>query len=175
MAARGELNAKQKRFVDEYLIDLNATQAAIRAGYSKKTADRIGAELLGKTWVKHAVELAQAKRAARTGITQDRILEELRRIAFSDKRRLINWGPNGVRLRDCDGLDDEDAAAVSEISESITQHGGSLKLKTYDKVRALELLGKHLGMFGDKSDEGEEAPAPTRVVVEVVDASTPRE
>lgn len=175
MAARGELNAKQRRFVDEYLIDLNATRAAKRAGYSEKTADNIGAELLRKTWVKHAIEEEQAKRSARTGITAERILEELRRIAFADKRRLIKWGPDGVKLRQCDDLADEDAVSVSEISETVTQFGGSLKLKTHDKVKALELLGKHIGMFGDQSDKpGDDAPAPTRVIVEVVDASTPR-
>ena len=172
----GSLNAKQSRFVDEYLIDLNATQAAKRAGYSEKTAEVIGAQLLKKTLVKHAVEQAIALRSARTGITQERILEELRRIAFSDKRRLTSWGADGVRLRDCDELADEDAAAVSEISETVTQHGGSLRIKTHDKVKALELLGRHIGMFGDPSDKpGDDAEMPTRIEIEFVDASVPRD
>ena len=73
MAVR--LTDRQQRFVAEYLIDLNATQAAIRAGYSKKTADRIGPELLGKTCVSEAIQAAKAARSKRTEITQDRVLE----------------------------------------------------------------------------------------------------
>ena len=77
------LTEKQKRFVSEYLVDLNATQAAIRAGYSQKTADRIGAELLGKTWVAAEIQKEIKKREQRTNITQDRVLEELAAIAFA--------------------------------------------------------------------------------------------
>ena len=73
------LTPKQKLFVDEYLIDLNATQAAIRAGYSPSNADKIGSELLGKTRVSDAIKTAMAERSRRTGINQDRILTELPR------------------------------------------------------------------------------------------------
>ena len=78
------LTSKQQRFVEEYLIDLNATQACIRAGYSSRNADKIGSELLGKTGVSAAVERAKARRAARTEITQDRVLQELAAIGFAD-------------------------------------------------------------------------------------------
>lgn len=78
------LTEKQKAFVREYLVDLNATQAAIRAGYSKKNADRIGPELLGKTCVSAAVSEALQKRAERTEITQDKVLEEIARYAFKE-------------------------------------------------------------------------------------------
>ena len=71
------LTPKQKRFVEEYLIDLNSTAAARRAGYSEKTADRIGPELLGKTCVSKAIEAAKQKRSARTEVTQDRVILEL--------------------------------------------------------------------------------------------------
>lgn len=83
------LTPKQKRFVDEYLIDLNATQAAIRAGYSKRTAEWIGPQLLGKTHVSEAVTERMRARELRTEITQDRVLQELAKIAFSDIRRAI--------------------------------------------------------------------------------------
>lgn len=72
-----KLTAKQQTFVEEYLIDLNATQAAIRAGYSAKNADKIGSELLGKTRVAEAVSMAMAERSRRTGINQDRIQQEI--------------------------------------------------------------------------------------------------
>jgi hypothetical protein len=78
------LTAKQQRFVDEYLIDLNATQAAIRAGYSEKTAYSIGNENLSKPEIAKAIEGAQTARAKRTEITADRVLTELGKLGFSN-------------------------------------------------------------------------------------------
>lgn len=144
------LNDRQRRFVDEYLIDLNATQAAIRAGYSKKTAGQIGERLLKHVEIKPLLAERMKSREKRTEITQDKVLSELSRIAFGNKRGLMKWGPDGVTLLDSEGISDDDAAMVSEVSESVTEAGGTIKLKTHDKVKALELLGKHLGMFTDK-------------------------
>ena len=76
------LNSKQQRFVEEYLIDLNATQAAIRAGYSPKTANVIGSENLAKPEISNAISRAMAERSRRTGISQDRVVQELAKIAF---------------------------------------------------------------------------------------------
>lgn len=145
-----KLNPKQARFVDEYMVDLNATQAAIRAGYSKKTAGQIGERLLRKVEIQAALAERMKARETRTEITQDKVLAELARIAFGNKRALMTWGPSGVTLVDSETITDDDAAMVSEVSESITEAGGTIKLKTHDKVKALELLGKHLGMFSDK-------------------------
>ena len=83
------LTEKQKRFCDEYLIDLNATQAAIRAGYSVKNADKIGSELLGKTRVSETISRKIAERSKRTGINQDRVIQELARIAFVNPQNVI--------------------------------------------------------------------------------------
>ena len=85
-----KLTAKQQRFCDEYLIDLNATQAAIRAGYSKKNADKIGSELLGKTRVAEYISERKADRMVRTEITQDMVLKELANIAFSNAADYAN-------------------------------------------------------------------------------------
>ena len=145
-----KLTPKQAEFVRQYLVDLNSTQAAIRAGYSEKTAYRIGAELLQKTSVAEAIATAQAKREQRTEITADRVVAELAKIAFGSARDVMEWGPNGVVLKDSAELTDEQAAAIAGVSENITQNGSSLKLKRHDKVKALELLGRHLGMFTDK-------------------------
>ena len=144
------MTPKQALFVQEYLIDLNATQAAIRAGYSAKTAKQIGQEVLTKLDIKKAIDDAISERGKRTEITQDRILRELARIAFADPRSVFEWGPGGVTLKDSASLSDDDAVAVSEVSQTITEGGGSVKGKMYDKQRALELLGRHLGMFIDK-------------------------
>lgn len=142
-----KLTPKQTAFIAEYLVDLNATQAAIRAGYSERTAYRIGAELLQKTSVAKAIAAAKAKRAQRVEISADRVLSELAKIAFADPRDLMKWGEGGVTLRDSAELTEEQAASVAEVSETTTKDGGSIRLKKYDKLKALELLGKHLGMF----------------------------
>ena len=141
-----KLTDKQTAFVREYLVDLNATQAAIRAGYSERTASRIGPQLLGKNWVREAIEKAQAKRARRVEITADRVVAELAKIAFSDPRDLMEWGPDGVVLRPSAELSDDQAASVAEVAEN----NAGLRLKKHDKVKALELLGRHIGIFTDK-------------------------
>ena len=144
------MTPKQERFVQEYLVDLNATRAAIAAGYSKKTAYSIGQENLNKHEIKNAINEAMKKREQRTEITQDRILRELARIAFADPRSIAEWGNGTMTLKDSSSLSDDDAVAVSEVSQTITDGKASIKAKMYDKQRALELLGRHLGMFTDK-------------------------
>jgi phage terminase small subunit len=168
------LSPKQERFVAEYLLDLNATQAAIRAGYSRDTARSIGSENLTKPDIAAAVEKAMAERSIRTEITADKVLRELARIGFSDIRRAVKWHSqvnvatvdadadmealagegalrfavaNQVELVSSGEIDDETAAAVAEISQSST---GALRIKMYDKRAALVDIGKHLGMFKER-------------------------
>lgn len=145
-----KLNAKQARFVQEYLKDLNITQAALRAGYKPKSAEVQGSRLLRHAGVAAAVQEGMKRRAKRAEVTQDMVLNELKRVAFSSMAKLADWGPNGVRLKDSSTLDEDDKASVQEVTETITKEGGSQKIKQYDKVRALELLGRHLGMWNDK-------------------------
>lgn len=144
-----ELNQKQKRFADEYLIDLNATQAATRAGYSAKTANEQGARLLAHVSVQAYLSARMKMRESRTEITQDKVLREIARVAFSDPRKVMTWGTQGVQLRDSEELTDDEAAIISEVSSTASDHGINLKLKTHDKLKALELLGRHLSMFKD--------------------------
>ncbi len=151
------LTARQARFVAEYLIDLNATQAAIRAGYSEKTAEQQGPRLLGNVGVAAAIHSAQAKRAQRTEITQDRVLKELARIGFADLRKAVTWGEAGVVLVDSAKVDEDTALAVSEVS----QGPNGLKIKMHDKLAALEKIGRHLGMFKDGAEDQGDAPALT--------------
>lgn len=159
------LSPKQAAFVAEYLKDLNATQAAIRAGYSAKTAASQGERLLRNVEVQRAIQAAQLARQQRTEITQDRIISELAKIAFGDPRDVMEWGPNGVKLRASSELTAEQAAQVLEVSETTSASGGSLKLKKHDKVKALELLGRHLGIFTDKFEHGGAGGGPLTVVV----------
>ncbi len=138
------LTPRQARFVDEYLVDLNATQAAARAGYSDPGKGR---QLVTKSNVAAAIAARIQARQARTEVTQDNVIRELARIAFGDRRDLMEWGPDGVRLIPSDQLTADQAAQVAEVSETVTLAGGSIKLKAHDKVKALELLGRYLGMF----------------------------
>ncbi|QLJ16264.1 terminase small subunit [Pseudomonas putida] len=156
------LTAKQQRFVEEYLIDLNATQAAIRAGYSKKTANEQGSRLLANVSVSAAVAESMKSRSGRTGITQDMVLKELAKIGFSDIRKVVRWGEtqlrliggeedegdvlvpyHGLALIDSSAIDDETAGAIAEVS----QGKEGLKVKLHDKKGALVDIGRHLGMF----------------------------
>ena len=144
------LTEKQKRFCDEYLIDLNATQAAIRAGYSVKNADKIGSELLGKTRVSETISRKIAERSKRTGINQDRVIQELARIAFVNPQNVIDSEDASVR----EDATEDDLACIQSVKVN-TMDGAKGKsvereVRLNDKMKALELLGKHLGMFKDK-------------------------
>lgn len=158
------LTDKQTAFVREYLIDLNATQAAIRAGYSARTAASQGQRLLKNAEVAAAVTDAQKARAARTEVTADQVVAELAKVAFSRMGDFVTWGPGGVTLRDSASLSPDAAACVAEVSETTSQGGGSLKFKLHSKTQALELLGRHLGLFKDRLDVEVKGP-PFKVYV----------
>ena len=111
------LNERQRRFADEYPIDLNATQAAIRAGYSEKTAYSVGHRLLKNVEIQKCIQARLQDRAERTEITQDKVLKELAKIGFAD---------------------------AADYADS--------QLKYSNKIKALLLVGKHLGMFERRED-----------------------
>ena len=133
-----KLTPKQMRFVDEYMVDFNATQAAIRAGYKAKTAHVIGAENLRKPKIAEEIARRQKDLQKRTEVSQDRVVKELARIAFVDA--------SVVCVTDFDKLTDDQRAAIQGIKP--TNFGWEIKL--CDKIKALELLGRHIGMFNDK-------------------------
>lgn len=171
-----DLTPKQARFVQEYLVDLNATQAATRAGYSSRTAEQQGHQLLKVTSVAAAIEKAMARRSARTEITQDKVLRELAKIGFTDLSAVVSWGSKEIAVGyDDEGkqlppaqlgdavlvrhefapfveavpseeLADEARGAVAEVS--LTKDG--IRIKMHDKRAALQDIGRHLGMFKDK-------------------------
>ncbi len=146
-----KLTKKQKLFVEEYLIDLNATQAAIRAGYSPDTAAEIGRQNLIKLEIKNRIDKAMAERSKRTGVNADRVVRELAKIAFYKASDVINFENATLRA---DATDDDLAVVQSVKIKTIpTQNGDGeeREIKLADKIKALELLGKHLGMYIDKS------------------------
>lgn len=144
------MTAKQKRFVEEYLIDLNATQAAIRAGYSPDSAADIGSENLRKPDIRARIDKAMAERSKRTGINQDRVLQELAKLAFVNPADMINFEKATVRP----DAAEEDLACIQSVKvKTMSGDKGDMterEVRMYDKKAALELLGKHLGMFRDK-------------------------
>lgn len=141
------MNAKQTRFCEEYLIDLNATQAAIRAGYSPETAGAIGAENLKKPQIQKAIARAMADRSRRTGVNADRIVMELAKIAFVNAADVIDADDATLKT----DAAAEDLAAVQSVKvKSFGDDGVEREIKLADKIKALELLGRHLGMFNDR-------------------------
>lgn len=141
------LTEKQKKFVEEYLIDLNATQAAIRAGYSVKTADVQSSRMLGNAKVQQAIAEKMAERSRRTGINQDRVLMELAKIAFVNADDVINAQDATTK----EGASRDDLAAIQSIKvKSFGEDGIEREIKLADKLKALEMLGRHLGMWNDK-------------------------
>lgn len=150
------MNQKHKAFASEYVIDYNATQAAIRAGYSEKTAYSQGARLLKNVEIQEAIKKLEEAASERTAITKDMVLKELARVAFVDPRKLFD---EEGRPKDIRFLDPDTAAALAsvDIYEEFDYNGDDKELSGYtkkykwaDKLRALEILGKHLGMFTDK-------------------------
>ncbi|MDQ0475048.1 terminase small subunit [Labrys wisconsinensis] len=165
-----QLNARERRFVEEYLIDLAPRRAALAAGYSLATARNEAYSWVAGASVKphlfEAVRQAQAQRAERCAITADRVLAELARIGFADIRKVLAWreapeaeAPDGprskkagasLRLVDSDALDADTAAAIAEVSQTTT----GLKVKMHDKRAALVDIARHLGLFTDRTELG---------------------
>lgn len=144
------LTEKQERFCKEYIIDLNATQAAKRAGYSDKTAFEIGYQLLKKTLVQEIIQAQMDARAKRLDITADRVLKEYAKIAFSDIRKFYDEKGHLKHPKD---IDDDSACALSAIeTEQIFSRDGDgigivKKIKVHNKLGALDSIARHLGMF----------------------------
>ncbi len=166
-----EFTEKQKLFCEEYLIDLNATQAAIRAGYSENTAMEQGYQLLQKTSVCERIQHLMDERHERTKIEADKVLEDIAKITSSkitdfleiieknvvigyekdkdgdrDYTKPITQKKKVVDVKETIKMNPEAIPAISEVKK--TKHGISIKL--YDKLKALELLGKHLKLFADQ-------------------------
>ena len=148
------LNEKQKRFVSEYIIDLNAKQAAIRAGYSPKGAEPQASRLLSNAKVQVEIAKAMEDRGKRTGITQDRVLAELSAIAFAKATDYVEVDDDGiVRIKPTAELTDEQKKAIASIKEG----ANGIEIKLTDKTKALEMLSRHLGLFNDKLNVNVEA------------------
>ena len=153
---KDKLTDKQKAFILEYLVDLNATKAAIRAGYSETSARQTAHDTLNNPVVAAEVQRHMDARAERVGVNSETVLRELLKIAMTDIRKL--YSESGSLLPPQEWPDDV-AKSVSAVEiedlfdgygEEREQIGYTKKVKLWDKTKALELLGRHLKLFTDK-------------------------
>lgn len=146
------LSLKQQKFADEYLIDLNATQAAIRAGYSPKSAEQQGSRLLSNAKVRAYIDQRMAEHSRRTGINQERIIRELARLALVNPANVVDMLTGEIKPT----ATEDDLNAVQSVKVKTigyTDDGEPLverEVRFHDKNRALELLGKRFGMWLDR-------------------------
>lgn len=140
--AANKLTAKEDAFCREYLVDLNATRAAIRAYYSAANAGAIASRLLGKETIQARLAELRADIASAAGITPLTLALELKKVALANLEDYVVWGQDGVTLRD---HRDVDGSVVAEVSETKTANGGSVRIKLHDKLGAIQQLTKLLG------------------------------
>ncbi len=143
-----KLTPKQQKFCQEYMIDLNGTQAAIRAGYSEKTANEQACQHLAKLHIQAYISELKQKLSIKTGITAERIINELAKIGFSNIQDYLSEGGS---FKDFIKVDANQAGAISSIKFATTTFEGGerqeVQVKMWDKVAALEKMGKHIGLF----------------------------
>jgi phage terminase small subunit len=171
------------KFVDEYMIDLNATQAAIRAGYSPKTAGAQGSRLLKRVDISAQVAARRKEQSDATGFTAQKVLKELALIGFANMADYMRVGPEGLPVLDFSALTREQAAVLTEVTVEETQEGPrdnpyevrKVKFKLADKRAALVDLGKHLGLFIDRVDHTTGGdPLPDEIRVKLIRPSARR-
>lgn len=146
----GGLTPKQARFVQEYLVDVNSTQAAIRAGYSKKTAQEQSSRLLSNVMVSAAVAKEQHALAEKTGVTAEKVIAELALIGFANMGDYVNLSDPDKPMVDLSNLTPKQASAIAAVTYEKRGIERRVKIKLHDKLNALVTLGKHLGLFSER-------------------------
>lgn len=154
--ASSELTVKQDAFCREYVVDMNGTAAAVRAGYSDDNARQQASRMLTKANIKARIDELLKIKNDKLDITAEKILKEFARIAFGDLRKLYH---EDGRLKEVRELDDEGAAILSaiEVDELYSDHkkiGYTKKVKLHNKLQALESLAKHLGLYQKDNEQG---------------------
>lgn len=137
------LTEKQNRFCEEYVVDFNGTQAAIRAGYSKSTANRIASQNLSKLDIQSKIKTLIEARQERTGIEADKVLKEVYAMAMAKITDVVELSEGIITIKNTSDLSDAVKSAIQEVSSS----NGVIKIKMHSKDTALEKLMKHLGLY----------------------------
>lgn len=146
---KDKLNEQQKRFCSEYLIDFNGMQAAIRAGYAKKAAGVQATRLLKLEKVQLEIKRLLERRRDKCEIEAEDIIAETAAVAFSDLRAVVSWNAGGVNMRDSEAISADASRSIQSVTSRDTKYGTTVSVKLHDKLRALELLAKLLGITGD--------------------------
>jgi len=163
--AMGKLPEKLQIFVNEYLIDLNATRAGLRAGYSEKTAKSQASRLLTNIDVQEAFQAGMAARSERTGIDQDKVLKSIANLAFYDPRDAMSWSDAGVSVKNSEELTNDQVMQITEVSQSFNKAGGLVvNVKFADRAKYIKMLGDHLGLFQQKIQLTGEGGGPVQMV-----------
>ena len=163
-----DLSARRAAFLREYLISRNATQAAVKAGYSENTARQQGQRLLTNVDIREAIRQEDERALAAARVTREGIIGELARVGFFDLRKAAQWGKGGIELKESDELDADTSAAIQSVESKPVEFGTQLKIKAHDKLGALKELAKIAGLYpdtkADKDATDEEAKASMIVV-----------
>ena len=140
---------RHQAFVDQYMIDRNATAAYQRAGYlaTGMSAAASASGLLKRPNIKALVRAAEKEIAKKTRVTVERIEREFAIVAFSDMSEYAEWGPYGVRVKSSGTIQADNKRAVKEISDSKGEHGTSTSLKLHNKIEALKQLALRHGFY----------------------------
>ena len=172
----GKLTDKQERFCQEYIIDLNATQAALRAGYSAKCINHQGPANLLKPIIQVEIQKLKAKRSERVQIEADSVVKELAKVAFSNIKNYLNIEDDEVYFKDFKDITDEHAAAIESVKVTKKIIKGkkenddieiqAIQFKLHSKLNALEQLGKHLGIYEKDNDQSRPIPTTKTVTLE---------
>ena len=173
-----QITDKMKRFINEYLVDFNATQAAIRAGYSESTAQEQSSQLLARPDIRALIAEGQKAIAERTQSFQDDAVSELKIVGFSDLADFLTVKDGGiVEQKPFNELTKEQTKCIKKIKQSVrSSHSADgtilhqtavIEIELHDKLKALELLGRHLGMFNDSIRLKSEEPLPLTISFEV--------
>jgi phage terminase small subunit len=145
-----KLSARHRKFCDQYLLHYNGTQAyalvyKAKPAVARANASRLLADANIRAYLDKRIEELQES----TKVKQERVLRELRQLGFSNIADYLTFDENGVHFKDSANLSREKLSAVSQVSETVTQHGGSKTIKLHDKVKALVKLGEHLQLFSE--------------------------
>lgn len=164
------LSEQQDRFCQEYLKDFHIGNAALRAGYSESSASAAGSRLLKSDKIQERLRYYKRERNKRTEVTLDKVVKEIAKIAFHNVQELLDFFDGKVRFKNLDEIDFPEiikSIEVKKVKEKGGTYGEIIKIQVYDKVKALELLGKHVAAFTENVDvtsNGKELPAPQNII-----------
>lgn len=144
-----KLTAKQELFVKHYLIEKNASKAAKLAGYGSPMS--VCTRLLENAGISAAIKEKQAEMHQKLDINAERVLQELASVGFANISDYMDWNDGSVNLKDSGQLTREQTGAVSEVVYHFGENSGQVKIKMHDKLKALEKLGSHLGMWKENT------------------------